>query len=160
MTDFDELLKRIASEADARGVYLRRPLSERKLSKAANKIRDELGIEVPQDYLRLLRFTDGMQTQRGALASLEEISEQNTDIWFMETKAGPNAQGEFEIRYEPLDVPRTPTYLWLGYDGNSAEQVFDLATGEFHQRALGGTGEPQNRDRTLAGLLKHLIFRE
>ena len=155
METVEGFLERVASKADELGVYLKPPLPEGELSGTAERIRRELGLMIPEDYLRLLRVTNGVVTQRGYLSPLREIGEQNAVIWFMRSTSGTNAQGHFEIRYEPLTTPRTPTYLLLGYDGNSAEQVFDLETGEF--RLLLGDGVPLNRDRSLVGLLKHMI---
>jgi hypothetical protein len=154
----ETFLERVKADADARGVYLTPPLLEDELRAAARAIRDELGLPIPDEYMKLLRVTDGISTQRGYLSALQEIGEQNAVIWFMQSKSGANAQGDFEIRYEPLETPRTPTYIWLGYDGNSAEQVIDLATGEFRQLVLGGTDVPLNRDRSLVGLLRHMIY--
>jgi hypothetical protein len=156
----EKFLQQVKADADKRGVYLTPPLPEHELSAAAQAIRNELGFVIPDEYMRLLHVTDGIGTQCGYLSALREIGEQNTDIWCMQSKSGTNAEGEFEIRYEPLTTPRTPTYIWLGYDGNSAEQVIDLATGEFRQLVLGGTGTPLNRDRSLVGLLRHMIYRE
>jgi hypothetical protein len=154
----EKFIERVEADADKRGVYLKPPLPEYELNEVAQSIRDELGLAIPDEYMRLLRLTDGISTQCGYLSPLQEIGEQNAVIWFMQSKSGANAQGNFEIRYEPLETPRTPTYIWLGYDGNSAEQVIDLATGEFRQLVLGGTDVPLNRDRSLVGLLRHMIY--
>ncbi len=159
MEIIERFLERLKPEADRLGVYLKPPLPEDELNEAAETIRGELGLTIPEDYLRLLRVTDGIETQCGYLSPLREINEQNAVLWFMESKSGANAQGHVEIRYEPLRAPRTPTYLWLGYDGNSAEQVFDLETGEFRQLLL-GDDVPLNRDRSLVGLLRHMIYGE
>ena len=159
METIEGFLERLKPEADQLGVYVKPPLPEDELNKTAETIRSELGLTIPEDYLRLLRITNGIETQSGYLSPLQEIGEQNAALWFMQPKSGAN-RGHFEIRYEPLRVPRTPTYLWLGYDGNSAEQVFDLATGEFRQLLLGDDGVPLNRDRSLVGLLRHMIYGE
>ena len=157
METIEGFLERLQPEADELGVYLKPPLPEDELNGTAERIRRELELMIPEDYLRLLRVTNGIETQRGYLSPLREIGEQNAVIWFMRSTSGTNAQGHFEIRYEPLKMPRTPTYLLLGYDGNSAEQVFDLETGEFRLLLL-GDGVPLNRDRSLVGLLKHMIY--
>ena len=156
METIEGFLERLKPEADQLGVYVKPPLPEDELNKTAERIRRELGLSVPEDYLRLLRVTDGVVTQSGYLSPLGKINEQNAALWLMASKSGAN-RGRVEIRYEPLRVPRTPTHLWLGYDGNSAEQVFDLETGEFRQLLL-GDGVPLNRDRSLVGLLKHMIY--
>lgn len=158
METIEKFLKQVEADANVRGVYLKPPLPEHELNETAQLIHDELGLAIPDEYMRLLRITDGISTQCGYLSPLQEIGAQNAVIWFMQTKMGANAQGEFEIRYEPLETPRTPTYIWLGYDGNSAEQIIDLATGDFRKRVLGGTDKPLNRDRSLVGLLRHMIY--
>lgn len=152
-------LERVEADADERGVYLKPPLSECELNHTAEAIREELGLTIPQEYMRLLRFTDGIETQRGYLSSLQEIGEQNAILWFMQSKSGANAEGVFEIRYEPLKTPRIPTYVWLGYEGNQSEHIYDLPTGEFHRRGLGCEGlPPDNRDRSLLGMLRYMIY--
>jgi hypothetical protein len=157
----EKFLERVEAEADDRGVYLRPPLPEYELNETAEAIREELGLTIPEDYMRLLHFTDGIDTQRGYLSPLEKIGEHNAIIWFMQSKSGANAKGVFEIRYEPLEMPRTPTYIWLGYEGNQAEHVYDLATGEYHRRGLGCKGlPPDNRDRSLVGMLRLMIYGE
>ena len=160
METIEEFLGRVKADARKHGVYLKPPLAEQELIKAAQAIRDQLGLAIPEEYMRLLHVTDGISTQSGYLSPLQQIGEQNAEIWFMRSKSGTNAEGDFEIRYELLESPETPTYIWLGYDGNSAEQVIDLATGEFRQLVLGGTGVPLNRDRSLVGQLGHMIYRD
>jgi hypothetical protein len=154
----ERFLERVEADADKLGVYLTPPLPEYELKEMAESIRADLGLTIPEGYMRLLLFTNGIVTQSGYLSSLEDIREQNATIWFMESKSGADAEGNFEIRFLPLETPLTPTYIWLGYDGNSAEQVFDLATGEYRKLVLGGTGVPRNRYRSLVGLLRHMIY--
>jgi hypothetical protein len=157
----EALMKRIEIAADDRGIYLEPPLPEYELKETAEAIREELGLTIPDEYMEMLQYTDGISTQCGYLSSLRKIGEHNAIIWFMQSKSGANAQGHFEIRYEPLEIPRTPTYIWLGYEGNQSEQIYDLATGEFHRRGLGCESlPPDNNDRTLAGLLRYMVFGE
>lgn len=158
METIEQLLARIKTEADERGVYLRPPLPEAELQSLVSPIRFDLGLEIPDDYLRLLRVTNGIWTQNGYLSDLADVGEQNAAIWFMKSESGTDEQGNFAIRYEVLAEPRTPTYLWLGYDGNSAEQVYDLASSEYRQLVLGGTETPLNQDRSLVGLLRHMVY--
>ena len=158
METIERFLERLQPEADELGVYLKPPLPEDELNGTAERIRRELGLLVPKDYLRLLRVTNGIETQSGYLSPLQEIGEQNTVLWFVQAESDAN-RGHLKIRYEPLRAPRTSTYLLLGYDGNSAEQVFDLTTDEFRLLLLGDS-VPLNRDRSLVGLLKHLIYGE
>lgn len=155
----ENFLQEVRTDPAALGIYLEPPLSKRKLMSTRRKIQEELGLVVPNEYMRLLHITDGIQTQRGYLSSLEEIGKQNAILWFMKSISGANAEGFFQIKYEPLETPRSPTYLWLGYDGNSSQQVYDIAKGEFHRRGVGGDGdEPDNEDRTLVGMLRHMIY--
>ena len=120
-------------------------------------ILDELGLEIPDEYLRLLRITNGIETQRGYLSSLQDLGEQNAITWFLNTVTDPDSE-VFAIKYVPLEKPRTPTYIWLGYDGNMFAQIYDLSSKEFRQTELDGTGSPRNRDRSLAGLLRRMIY--
>ena len=159
METIEKFLERVEADADDLGVYLKPPLPEYELNETAEAIREELGLTIPDDYMRLLRVTDGIETQRGYLSSLQDIGEHNAIVWFMESKSGANAAGVFEIRYEPLETPRTPTYIWLGYEGNQSEHVYDLATGEYHRRAFGYEA-PDNRDRSLVGMLRCIIYGE
>lgn len=161
MESLEALMKRIEAEADKRGVYLKPPIPEYELKETAEAIREELGLTIPEEYMELLSHTDGISTQCGYLSPLQEIGEHNAIIWFMQSKSGANAEGNFEIRYEPLETPRTPTYIWLGYEGNQAEHIYDLATGEFHRRGLGCESlPPDNNDRSLAGMLRYMVFGE
>jgi len=158
MESIEDLLKQI--KAKERGVYFRKPLSLAKIKSLAARIHAEMGVEIPDEYIRLLRVTNGIQTQRGYLSDLEEIRSQNIEIWSMESEGGVSADGDFQIRSKPRAKPQEMTYLWLGYDGNSAEQILDLDSGEYRQMVLGGTDEPLNKDRSLIGLLRHLVYRE
>lgn len=107
METIEKFLERVEADADKRGVYLKPPLSEYELNEVAQSLRHELGLAIPDEYIRLLRLTDGISTQSGYLSPLQEIGEQNAVIWFMQSKSGANAQGNFEIRYEPQrDVER------------------------------------------------------
>ncbi len=154
-------LERVKADADRLGVYLKPSLPAHELNKTAQAIRAELGLVIPDDYMRLLRVTNGIETQRGYLSPLQVIGEQNAVIWFMQSKAGADAKGDFVIRYEPLESPPTPKYIWLGYDGNSSEQIYVLATGEFHRRGLGCESlPPDNHDRSLVGMLDFMIYGE
>ena len=159
METIEKFLERVEADADELGVYLKPPLPEYELNETAEAIREELGLTIPDEYMRLLRITDGIDTQCGYLSSLQAIGEHNAIIWFMQSKSGANAEGFFEIRYEPLETPRTPTYIWLGYEGNQSEHIYDLAAGEFHRRGLGYESlPPDNRDRSLVGMLRCMIY--
>lgn len=156
LLSLDEFIEQIRRNPD---VDVRPPLPENALLSLALAIRDKTGLQVPADYLRLLRVTDGLQTDRGDLEDLETILDQNENIWLMQPEAGVSADGDFEIRHQPLKHPKSPTYLWLGYSGNVAQQLYDLATGEYRQTPLGEPDRPFNRDRSLAGLLRYMVYR-
>ena len=161
METIEGFLERVEADADERGVYLKPPLPQYELNETAEAIREELGLTIPEEYMCFLRVTDGIGTQCGYLSPLQRIGEHNAIIWFMQSKSGANAEGDFEIRYEPLETPRTPTYIWLGYEGNQSEHIYDLATGEFHRRGLGCESlPPDNRDRSLVGMLRYMIYGE
>jgi hypothetical protein len=75
----------------------------------------------------------------------------------METSAGTGPDGTFEIQSVALTKPRDMPHISLGYEGNSAEQIFELATQEYQKIGIGG-GPVFFTSPSLVGLLKKLIY--
>ena len=77
----------------------------------------------------------------------------------MDTVVETNDDGDAVVRTRPAERPRPAPALWLGTHGTLAEQVYHAASGEYRQTGLGDADDVLNRDRTLAGLVRHLADR-
>jgi hypothetical protein len=149
METIETFLGELRQKADQLPVRFRDPLSEGEIAAHAGAFVETFGVPLPDEYLALLRVTDGLPAGVGDIDSFETMLEQDREVWFdhhLTNDAGI---------WQGIACKR-PTYIWLGYEGNSAEQVFDLITGEYQQVALGGR-QPVYRG-TLVGLLRHLIY--
>jgi hypothetical protein len=154
METVEQLLERLREDPS---ICLTPPLSVPELDAISLTIREELGLTVPDEFMRLLRITNGIGTQRGYLSDLQEVGEQNAIVWFMNATGGTSATGDFEIRYTPLPKPRTPTYFWLGYSDGGNTYAYDLALGGYCEIDLDDPSRrPYNADRSLTGLLRHM----
>lgn len=156
--DIIDYLRSIEADADDRGIYLKPPLPVEQNEALWQKIRDELNIVVPREYLAMLSVTNGIDTQIGYLSDLDSIGEHNAGLWFMDSHSGVNETGNFQIQYTERDEPKKPTHIWLGYDGNSSELLYHLKRREFWRTGLGDL-DPEwvdNNDRSLLGLLRYM----
>lgn len=124
------------------------PVPDDEIASHAEAFVKEFGVPLPDEYLALLRITNGLDAGMGYIDSIETLIEQNREVWFDHHVADEAGiwQG---VACKPL------TYVWLGYEGNSAEQVFDLESREYRQVALGGGTVYCG---TLVGLLRHMIY--
>ncbi len=80
--------------------------------------------------MRMLRLSNGFEAPWASIDDIETLIDQNETLFQMETSAGAGPDGTFEIRSVPLAESRDMPHISLGYEGNSAEQVYDLATDE------------------------------
>lgn len=105
-----------AMPAASRGMYLKPPASAAAVHAMQTAARRDLGEPVPDDYVALLRLTDGAQFDAAYFKSAEHLVAEN------------------------LDVPR-PEIIVLGNEGNTTEFVFDRRDRRFHAINLGFPNE-------------------
>ena len=148
MKSIETVLDELRRTAGPVPFHFREPLPDDEIAAQAEAFLIEFGVPLPGDYLALLRVTDGLDAGMGYIDSVGTLIEQNREVWFDHhvTDEAGIWQG---VACKPL------TYIWLGYEGNSAEQVYDLESKEYRQVALGGG--PVYRG-TLVGLLSHMIY--
>jgi hypothetical protein len=115
-------------------------------------------VEIPPGYIDFLRYSNGLDSPCGYLLDLKGITERHADRWFMDRKPGVNKDEQPPLT--PRETPKKATYLHLGYQGKIAEFLYDFATGEYRDVLVGYPDRPNNSDRTLAGFLRYLVYRE
>ncbi|HEX4606921.1 MAG TPA: hypothetical protein VH092_01825, partial [Urbifossiella sp.] len=98
------------------GVYLRPPAGEAEIRQMQAIASEQLGEPVPDEYLALLRATDGAQVNGAYFKPAGHLVAEN------------------------LDVPR-PEVIVLGNAGSVAEFVFDRRDRRFHEVVMGFADE-------------------
>jgi hypothetical protein len=101
-----DTLARLGADPE-RAVYLRPGATEAAIRKLQRDARQELGEEVPESFVRLLRLTNGVQINGAFFKEAENLVLEN------------------------LDVPR-PDVIVLGNAGNVEQYVFDKRDRRFH----------------------------
>jgi hypothetical protein len=156
METIEQYLESIRPDADRLRVRFREPLPEAEIVRHSTRFTRQFGLQLPDEYVRMLRLSNGFAAPWATIDDIETLIDQNETLFEMETTAGTGPDGTFEIRSVPLTTPRDMPHISLGYEGNSAEQVYDLATQEYRKIGIGG--EPVFfRSPSLVGLLKYLI---
>ncbi len=142
------------------GIYFDDPADPGKLAEMSAGIRDRLGLEVPEAYLQLLRLTDGLGTQRGSLYGTGSLLNENVDIWRMDQSVGRSEGGDFTITYQAKENAPAANYLHLGYNSGIEEYRYEPAIDGFVEvDTADQASRPLNADRSLVGLLRHMILR-
>jgi hypothetical protein len=161
MPSIEDLIVDLRKYAPELGIYFSPPLPQEAAFKIILAMKNEIGIELPSEYLQLSALTDGIQTQNGYLARLEDICAQNRDIWFYRPVPGKTANGDFQITYAPIppEERRVPKYLWLGYEGNMAEFIYHPESGMYRDRPIGDENYVSFQSPTLVEFLKHMVDR-
>jgi hypothetical protein len=157
METIEQFLESIRPDADRLRCRFRDPLPEAEIVRYSERFAHQFGLQLPDEYIRMLRLSNGFEAPWALIDDIETLIDQNETLFQMETSAGTGPDGTFEIRSVALNEPRDMPHISLGYDGNSSEQVYDLATQEYQKIGIGG-GPVFFRSPSLVGLLKKLIY--
>jgi hypothetical protein len=114
------------------GVHLQPPAHGRSIRRMQDEARKELGELVPDEYIALLKVTDGVQINGAYFKSAENLVPEN------------------------LDVPRVEIIV-LGNAGNNSEFVFDRRDRRFHTINMGFADERFASFDTFAELLVTVV---
>jgi hypothetical protein len=95
-----------------RAIHLRPRASEAAIQSMQKDARRDLGEPVPEEYLSLLRITNGLQINGAYFKEAENLVLENLDLSF-------------------------PEIIVLGNDGNMAQYVFDKRDRRFHTINMG-----------------------
>lgn len=152
-TDMTDALEPFLESLRGRsGVYFSDPADADRLAEMTAAIREQLGLEVPETYLQLLRITDGLETQRGGLYGTGSLLEENVDIWLMDQSFGKSESGDFMVKYEPKRDAPAAAYLHLGYNSGIGEYRYEPAIDGFVEvDTADRSRRPLNADRSLVG---------
>jgi hypothetical protein len=143
-----------------RGVHFSDPADADRLAEMTAAIREQLSLQMPETYLQFLRITDGIETQRGGLYGTGSLLEENVDIWLMDQSFGKSESGDFMVNYEPKPDPPAATYVHLAYNSGIGEYRYQTSNDRFVEDDTGDRSrQPLNADRSLVGLLRHMILR-
>ncbi len=114
------------------GVYLREGATEAAIGTLQTEAQRELGQPLPEEYVALLRLTNGLQINNVLFKKAEELVPENLEVF-------------------------RPGILILGREGNTAELVFDQRDRRFHIVNLGSPDERFSSFDSLAGLLAEVL---
>jgi hypothetical protein len=113
--DVFETLVRLGADPMS-GVHLRPASKTSAIKRMQVAAKRDLGAEIPDSFVRLLRITNGVQINCAYFKEAENIVPEN------------------------LDIPR-PEIIVLGNEGNMAEHVFDKRNQKFHTIDMGDCDE-------------------
>lgn len=130
LADSLETLRRLGSDPTS-GVHLKPPASDEAIRRMQEEADSDLGEPIPDDYLALLRVTNGVQINGAYFRSAEDMVPLN------------------------LDWDR-PEIIVLGSSGNVETYVFDRRDRRFHTAAMFDDHAYESFD-TFGGLLADVM---
>lgn len=131
MTAIVQMLAQLGSDPLS-GVYLEPPADEATIAQLQTTARRDLGQPVPEAYLNLLRFTNGVQINGAYFKPAEQLVAENLDV-------------------------HQPAIIVLGTAGNVTEFVYDSRDQQFHTTVFGFRDERLATFSTLAALLMTVL---
>ncbi len=79
MARIDPFKRLLAADADDKGIYVRPAAKESTIKKMQRESKRELGEEVPDGYVRLLKLTNGLQVNCAYFKEAENLVAENLD---------------------------------------------------------------------------------
>ena len=155
MEDLVDVFRDVTRRSDELGVYVKPPVSNADLQTFSDRVRSEIGFDVPEAFLLLLGLTNGIETQTGWLYDAESFFTQNYRCWCCDV-IGKGTDKGFIIESIPLPEPRRPTYAWIGAYGNMNMYIFDFESKEYRSTTLGSVDYVWFASPTLGGLLRYI----
>ena len=157
MPTVEAAFKEIRRHAKRWGVHPRPPCSPAAMKELVNGARAEFAFEVPDDYVRLLRLTDGLQTQSGYIHGAEAFLEYNSDHWCRDittSQKGDVLTVRFDAKAPSDRIP--PAFALIGDEGNMEWFVYMLQPPEYRVTTMGFADEVHERFQGLGELLLRL----
>lgn len=130
---------------------LQPPATEEQIALLVERVRDELGAELPAEYLDLLRVVNGILWENLYFYSSEQTTSANDPEYTIAGFIEANAENRGE-----MDV--FEGWLVFGYSGNMDTYVQELETGKFQildQISLSVTKSFDTFDEFLESLLEY-----
>ena len=133
------------------------PCTEDEIYALVDVARQEIGIEVPADYLDFLRITNTLWTQHGYLHGPKDFISDTHDHWrvtytVLSTERITRAFGRLLTGRER----KVPEYSFLGYADSVDQFIYRYATGRYQITARGDADDVYEDFGSLAELIDHI----